>query len=84
MAALSKQKPLPPVPSRDQSWEVMADPIHPMHQELLRRVSEGGAAIAAADPDRLSPPARMAAAFYLGLASWGLVIGSLVLLARLA
>ena len=49
--------------STDASW----DPLHPMHQELVRRL--------APEPETgLIPiPARFAIITYLGLASWGLV-----------
>ncbi len=47
---------------------VMTDPLHPMHRELLARISTPPA-----KDQGLSRPARLAIIFYAALASWGLV-----------
>ncbi|WP_375396506.1 hypothetical protein [uncultured Sphingomonas sp.] len=47
----------------------MTNPLHPMHQELLRRVAMPGTPGAT----EWSRPARFATIFYLGLAAWALV-----------
>lgn len=71
MAALRK-----PTPSRDQAdtappraFEEMRDPLHPMHRDLLLRLN----AQSSTDSDGLSRPARFAAIFYFGLATWGII-----------
>lgn len=84
MAALPRPEPLPtPVSARSAAWEEMDDPLHPMHQELLRRVSGDAARAPEAAPGGWSGPARMAAVFYLGLASWAAVVGTIMLFKRL-
>jgi hypothetical protein len=48
--------------------EVMIDPLHPMHQDLLARIT--------APPmrdERLPVPRRMAIGFYAAVAAWGVV-----------
>ncbi|WP_375401952.1 hypothetical protein [uncultured Sphingomonas sp.] len=59
-------------PRRDQV-AAMADPPHPMHQELLRRVTAADMDAGPAASIPLSRPARLATIFYLGLGSWGLL-----------
>lgn len=66
-----------PAPSQAEPWQAMADPPHPMHQELLRRMSAAPAITAGAAG--WSGPARFATAFYLGLGSWA-VFGLIALL----
>lgn len=62
------------------AWEEMVDPLHPMHQELLRRFE----ATSASADSGLSVPQRFATVFYLGLASWGAVgVGALLVRAIL-
>ncbi len=76
MSALPKPSlPKPSLPGRDatlrqEEWAPMVNPLHPMHQELMRRVVQGGDAAVA---EGVSRPARFAAIFYLGLASWGAI-----------
>ena len=69
MAALRKPTPSPhradTAPPR--AFEEMRDPLHPMHRELLLRLNAGQS------PDALSRPARFAAIFYFGLATWGVI-----------
>ena len=48
--------------------EVMTDPLHPMHQLLLARMSAPPLAA-----DALARPTRMAIAFYGSIAAWGAV-----------
>lgn len=48
--------------------DVMIDPLHPMHQDLLARVT-GSGNIA----ERLTRPQRMAIAFYAAISAWGAV-----------
>lgn len=48
--------------------DVMIDPLHPMHQELLARIS--GSSVTAG---RLTRPQRLAIAFYAAISAWGLV-----------
>ncbi len=47
---------------------VMTDPLHPMHRELLARISTPPVT-----DQGLSRPARLTIIFYAALASWGLV-----------
>lgn len=85
MAALSKPKPQPaPPPARPADREAMVDPAHPMHQELLRRMSAEPAGAPRVEDARWSRPARLAFAFYAGLAAWGMVAATVFLLSRLA
>lgn len=83
MAALPKPQTHAAPPPRAGDWEAMVDPVHPMHRELLRRVSEGSDPSPYDDSERWSGPARLAVAFYLGLASWAVIISSVMLLSRL-
>lgn len=48
--------------------DVMTDPLHPMHQLLLARMSAPPLAAEA-----LARPTRMAIAFYGSIAAWGAV-----------
>ena len=71
MAALRKTTPLEPQvdATAPPLFEEMRDPLHPMHQELLRRISTEPATGVAG----LSHPSRFAAIFYFGVAAWGVV-----------
>lgn len=72
--ALPRSKPQAAASPPADRWEQMYDPLHPMHQDLLRRIStEHSIEAAAAAPGGWSGPARFAAVFYLGAASWGAV-----------
>lgn len=71
MAAVPKFQ-LPVAPAPRGTAEDMADPPHPMHRELLRRMTAPG--VGEHVDDRWSRPARLATAFYLGLGSWGLFL----------
>lgn len=85
MAALPEPKPHPTSSSpRVVEWEEMHDPVHPMHQELLRRVSAEPATAASAIEVGWSRPARLAFAFYAALTAWGMVIAVAVLVFRVA
>lgn len=48
--------------------DVMVDPLHPMHRDLLARVS-GSGVIA----EGLTQPQRLAVAFYGAISAWGFV-----------
>lgn len=62
----------------DRSADVMIDPLHPMHQDLLARIS--GARVM---DTKLPRPQRLAIAFYGSVAGWALVWLSAQLVASL-
>lgn len=49
-------------------WEAMSDPLHPMHQQLLRRFESPENAATT-----LNGPMRFAFIFYAAIAAWALV-----------
>jgi hypothetical protein len=55
---------------RDDRGDVLVDPLHPMHVELLHRVGRSGAWPAAPVAGELPRPLRWAIVFHSALASW--------------
>lgn len=59
---------VPPEAAVEADADRMIDPLHPMHRDLLARISD-----ATVTDKALTRPTRLAIIFYSAIAAWGLV-----------
>lgn len=60
----------------DSPDDVMSDPLHPMHRQLMARISRQNANEASPVSRGLTTPQRLAIIFYAAIAAWGLVLSA--------
>lgn len=55
----------------DERADVMTDPLHPMHRDLLARIATPPVRQIQSNREILTRPPRLAIAFYAAIAAWG-------------